>query len=339
MKLDRKLVTFLGMVLASIVALYYMPTALTTIFFGAVLCRYLYAKDEALWLAYFLTVSDGFFGFFGNYEAVIYMIPGLPGIEVGQIYIALTLVKALSRKVGYQPFYQVFLSVLGMYLLFLIVQGYAVGISFDLNVQFRIIKYILPFALFYSIPRLLTHRDQYFEVFKYLFVVVFFSLAAQVFTVYFKNSPMHFFGAKEEWRVKILINLEVTQDRLYRGIYNEGILLVSLFGALYSMASKSKYFSTFYLQSVLLAIVLCYFISATRGYLIGTVVIILLATVLYFDGAPGVSRVLSWSVRCFCGVCFPFPLLSFSFSIRPNVCRHWSIWSRETPRREVHLSA
>ena len=39
-------------------------------------------------------------------------------------------------------------------------QGYAIGLSTALNVQFRVIKHILPLFLLYSLPRLFTKMDQ-----------------------------------------------------------------------------------------------------------------------------------------------------------------------------------
>ena len=280
--MDKKIIYFVLLIIASIWALYYVPAIVTTLFFVTLLLFYYNSKEEAFWLAYFLAISDGFFGFFGNYEALLTAIPGLPGIEVGQFYILLTIIKTINTRFTYRPFYFSLLSAVGIYVGFLVVQGYVVGLSMDMNVQFRILKYLLPFALFYTIPKLFTSKEEYLRCFQYLFVVVFFALLAQVFTIYFKTSPLQYFGAKEEYRDKILINLEVSKERLYRGIYNEGILIIGLFGALYSLAIRTKFFRPVYLYAVIMAIFFSYFISATRGYMLGFFVIMILSMIFVF---------------------------------------------------------
>ncbi len=143
---DPSLVAFIILILCTIGALYYTPPIIATLFSIITLIAYFKSKHEAFWLAYFLTIGDGFFGFFGNYEAILTIVPGMPGVEVGQIYVLLTVIKTLQFQKEYRPFYSTFLNILFVYLIFLVIQGYIVGLSWDMNVQFRIIKYVLPFA-------------------------------------------------------------------------------------------------------------------------------------------------------------------------------------------------
>ena len=267
--LDFAIIRFLGLILVTILVNYYLPAIVATFYFLCLLVVYLRSDEEALWFAFFLILSDGFFSFFGHYQVLLHAIPGLPGIEVAQFYILATVVKAYYLKANYRPYYQWFLLVLMVYVIFLILQGIAVGLTPDLNLIFRIAKQLIPFALLFTIPKLFTKEEDYQLCFKYLFPVAIFAFGAQFFTIINGTSPLTFFGAKEEWRHKILINLEVTNDRIYRGIYNECIMIITLFGALFYLAKKSKYFSAFYLVSIIVALLMALFLSATRGYILG----------------------------------------------------------------------
>lgn len=261
----RKVSVFLALVLFSILANYFAPKFIASALWVAVLVAYARSKDEGFWLAYFLVLSDGFFGFFGMYSAMLAIIPGLPGIEVGQIYIIIGFVKAYGRPLSYTPFYNHLLKILVIYLIFLLVQGYVVGVSLEINVQFRLIKWLVPLFLLYSLPRLFTRVEQYRDVFLYLFPVALMALGAQIFTLVQAHSPMQYFGVAKKAKFAI----KVTKEKTYRGLYNEMILLITFFGALFFLAFRpGKYFKTGYLFLILLANFASVFLSATRGWVI-----------------------------------------------------------------------
>ncbi len=261
----RKVAEFLALVLVSIGVNYFAPKFLASVLWIGTLVAYSRTKDEGFWLAYFLVLSDGFFGFFGMYSAMLNVIPGLPGIEAGQIYIIIGIVKAYSRPLNYSPFYNSLLSVLLIYLVFLLVQGYVIGVSLEINVQFRLLKWLVPLFMFYSIPRLFTRVEQWRDVFLYLFPVALVALGAQIFTLTQAHSPMQYFGVARKAKFAI----KVTKEKTYRGLYNEMILLITFFGALFFLAFRpGKYFKTNYLFAILMANFSSVFLSATRGWVI-----------------------------------------------------------------------
>lgn len=261
----RKVSLFLGLILFSILANYYAPKFIATALWISVLVAYFRSKDEGFWLAYFLVLSDGFFGFFGMYAAMLNVIPGLPGIEAGQIYIILGIIKAYGRPADYTPFYNQWLKILLIYLAFLMVQGYVVGVTLEMNVQFRLLKWLVPLFLLYSMPRLFTRVEHYRDAFLYLFPVALAALGAQVFTLMTAHSPMQNFGVA----TKAKFAIKVTKEKTYRGLYNEMILLITFFGALFFLAFRpGKYFKTGYLFLILLANFASVFLSATRGWVI-----------------------------------------------------------------------
>jgi len=260
-----KVSQFLALLVFSILANYFAPKFMASVLWVVVLMAYARSKNEGFWLAYFLVLSDGFFGFFGMYAAMLNIIPGLPGVEAGQVYIIIGIVKAYGRPLNYTPFYNKLLRILLIYLAFLLVQGYVIGVSMEINVQFRLIKWLVPLFMLYSIPRLFTRVEQYRDVFLYLFPVAIMALGAQIFTLVTAHSPMQHFGVAKKAKFAI----KVTKEKTYRGLYNEMILLITFFGALFFLAFRpGKYFKTGYLFLILLANFASVFLSATRGWVI-----------------------------------------------------------------------
>jgi hypothetical protein len=260
----RKAIEFVVLVGLAIGANYYAPKFFQTVFFVATLVAYFRSKDEAFWLAFFLTVSDGFFGFFGLYKTMIAVIPGLPEAEVGQLYIWLTLIKA-GKLPSNRPFYAGYLKILLIYTLFLLAQGYVIGVDMEINVQFRLIKWLTPLFLLWSIPRLFTKIEQYRDVFLYLFCVAFAALGAQIFTIMTSKSPPMFLGVEK----KAWFAIKVKEGKTYRGLYNEGILLISYFGALFFLAFRpGRYLPSWLCFAAIMANFASVFLSATRGWVI-----------------------------------------------------------------------
>jgi hypothetical protein len=261
----RKVAEFLLLVFTAIGVNYYAPDFMKFAFFATTLVAYFRSKDEGFWLAFFLVLSDGFFGFFGLYGALISLIPGLPPIEVGQVYIALTLVKAAGRPLPYRVFYSNILGILLIYLVFLLAQGYAIGVSLDMNIQFRLVKWLLPLFMLYSLPRLFQQAEQYRDLFMYLFIVALFALGAQVFTIMTSKAPPQYFGVPG----KAWFAIKVKAGKTYRGLYNEYILLITFFAAFYFLCFRpGKYFKSWYLFAIILANCASVFLSATRGWVL-----------------------------------------------------------------------
>ncbi len=274
MQPGARLWLFGGLILLAIAAKYVLSDIASSIFFIFLLILYSRSDDEAFWFAFFLAVSDGIFSFFGRYEAVLTVVPGLPEIEVGQFYILLSVVKASRRPPAYRPFFQNFLIALSIYLIFLVVQSYTIGISMATNVQFRTFKLIVPLLLLYSLPRLFVKEEQYEACFRYLFPVAILAFLAQVFTIIYVDSPAAYLGLRDKawWAV------EVDNEHLYRGIYSEMTTLIAFFGALYYLARKDSPFSYPYLLSALSATFLSAVLSATRGWILA----FSLALILFF---------------------------------------------------------
>ncbi len=260
-----------GLVILAVIAVYFASAGVTAVFFIGTLIAYFFSRDEAFWLVFFLILSDGFLSFFGLYEATLVVLPGLPGIEMGQLYIILAVIKSLGKQPAANAFYNNFLYALAIYVVFLIIQGYVVGLSGAMNVQFRLLKWITPLGLFYALPRLYRSEQDYARIFKYIFPMAFVILGTQLFTILMSETPAQFSGGKEKYEFAI----EVTKERTYRGLFNQMILLLTLFGALFYLARQKGIFRNTYLYAVIAANFASVFLSATRGWTLGFSLIII----------------------------------------------------------------
>lgn len=263
--LKIKILYFAGLISLAIGAVYFATEMVANVFFIFTLIAYFLSKDEPFWLAFFLALHDGFFGFFGAFETTLAALPGLPAIEVTQLYILLSVIKARMAKPGYRPFYQTHLAILGIYLAFLVLQGYIVGLAPAMNIRFRVLKDIVPLLTFYSIPRLFDTKKSYRELFVYLFFIALFAFAAQAMNIFFFQSPPVYFGISNALNE---FDMEITPDNPYRGFYNVDVVLITLFGAFFFLARKTNGFPSVLCYLIIATNLLIAFLSASRGWIL-----------------------------------------------------------------------
>lgn len=263
---NKSLFRFMALAIAAVGMTYFAPEVFTILFFISTLVWYFRSDDEPLWFAFYLILIDGFFGFFGFYETTLAIVPGLPAIEVTQLYILLAVFKASRVQDAPKVFYQLPLAMVFIYLGFLIVQGFVLGMEPEMNVRFRVLKMVMPFLLFWALPRLLHGEEDYAQCFRYLFLVAIAAFAAQVFTLVMFQTPPMFLGLED---LSGMFDADSSRDETYRGAFNEGIILITLFGAAYFLVRRSAQFKPGYLYLILVCDYLSIFLSATRGWILG----------------------------------------------------------------------
>lgn len=271
----RSIIRFLFFVVVTILVTYYLPVFISQAWYVLLLLLYWNSKDEPFWLVFFLVTVDGFMGFFGIFTVTIRLIPGLPAIELAQFYILLSVLKAWKEKSQPFVFYKSYLLVLVFYLMFMTVRGHILGFAGDLRDYFRIAKLTIPFLLFYSIPRLFTNLDSYKRLFAFIFIVLAFGFATQLFNLFTGHTPSEAFQLTED---------QISEAGEYRGFYNVGATLMGFFGALYFLASgERKIFNPFYLYSIIISAYGMAYLSATRGWMLGFSIVIIFTFLLTLD--------------------------------------------------------
>lgn len=260
---------------ATIAVTYFSSGLITIIWYLVVLVLYAISKNEALWLAFFLTTVDGFMGFMGLYSITLRVIPDLPGIELAQFYVVIALIKAISRRNIPQVFYFKYLQILFFYVIFMILWGQISGFSGGLNTYLRVFKMVLPLTLFYSVPVLFPEAKSYERFFSLVFFILIVAFLTQLFTLLTGIEPAR----------STLVNEELfSEPGTFRGFFNAAATLLSLFGALYYMSLRGRSaFSQGILYLVISSALGMAIISATRGWIIGLGLAVIIQAVILFS--------------------------------------------------------
>ena len=293
----KKYLGFLFFVVVTVLVTYFTSASISSGWYILLLVIYFRSKDEAFWLAFFFVTTDGFMGFLGIYSTLISAIPGLPGIELSQFYIVLSLIKVLFSKNETRLFYGNWMWGMLLYTLFLLLFGIMNGLESEANVYFRLVKVTLPFLLFYTIPRLLTTLRDYENLFGYLFLVLVMAFIAQL------NALFTGFDAKRHFNLlnnpDFALEPDLEAGRNFRVLYNQSITFFSLFGAFYFLALKKiKTFKHSYLYVIVVLTFALAFLSATRGYILAIGITIFLFFI--FVQKLNVKKVLAFSFLLIC---------------------------------------
>ena len=191
------------------------------------------------------------------------------------------MIKAAAKKLKPVLFYNKYLQILLIFMIFNVLWGQLMGLSGGLNVYFRVIKGIIPMMLFYSIPRLFVSREMYEKFFRLVFIIVLASFAAQLFTLLTGMSPMEAGG---------IVPQEVEEESNdFRVFYGPASALAGLFGALYFLSTgRNNPRDRIIPVMVVFAAYAMAIISATRGWIISFTFIIVLT--LLFSGTLRTRR-------------------------------------------------
>lgn len=258
--LPKGLFRFFLIIIITIGVTYLQDSRLTSVWCVVLLIMYARSDDEPFWLAFFLVTVDGFMSFLGLYSVTIKLIAGLPAIEVAQFYILISLFKAIRKKRGGNVFYLKYLQILFLYLIFLIIWGFVLGFSGNINDYFRIFKSALPLILFYSLPGLFTKPDNYERFFHFIFLVLILGFVTQIFTLISGISLNQII----DWS-----DGEIEEGKYFRTFYNTASALLGLLGSLIYLTTKRRTFQTsIYLYLVVLSAYGMAFMSATRGWIL-----------------------------------------------------------------------
>ena len=263
------LLLFILLIMVTVILTYGAPRIFASIWYVVLLILYYRSRDEAFWLAFFIVTVDGFMGFLGLFSVTLSVLPDMPAIELSQFYIILTFLKAIFQRKSAPVFFNRYMQVLLLYLVFLIVWGQMMGFSGALNAYFRILKLTLPFILFYSIPRLFTDIRAYEKFFGYIFFILITGFLTQLLVIVAG--------------ISFTANVDLTEEQLseasgLRPFYNGAATLLGLFGALFLLSGrKPRGYSPYYLYFTIAAAIGMVFLSATRGWILSFTFILILS--------------------------------------------------------------
>jgi hypothetical protein len=264
----KDIIFLISLIIITIAVTYFTPRIFANIWYLLVLVLYSMSEKESLWLAFFLITVDGFMGFLGLYSITLTIIPGLPGVELAQFYVLIALFKAIRSKGKTYVFYNRYLQFILLYVIFMVLWGQISGFTGGLNAYFRVLKMVFPLSLFYAVPHLINDSKSYEKFFRYIFLIMIIAFAAQLISLLTGFEPASFVLRDEEL---------FSEPGSFRGFYNAAVTLISMFGALFYLSlNKQTAFNKFFLYAVITASLGMAIISATRGWIIGFGIVIMI---------------------------------------------------------------
>lgn len=156
------------------------------------------------------------------------------------------------------------------YLIFLLFVSFILGTTFLRAL--KMVRHILPFLMFFSIPRLLPTCDDYYKLFELLFIASIVLFGAQIYDLVTGSKIAFLFG---ETAVQSGFgNLRYANETMdinsgiNRVFYGPTISLLCMLGAMYFISLKDKTANNKYYYFILLLNFLMVILSGTRGWIL-----------------------------------------------------------------------
>ena len=260
---------FFGLFALTILVVYFLPSTIKSFYFFVLLVIFFRSKKDFFWFAFILLIENAPGNLFPlsdpEHNLAILNLFGLRELYVQELFITVGIIKLIFHKHRYEKlFFHNNLKILSIYLIFLFVIGSYHGIE---TFKFlRSIRYILPFSLFLIIPAFFKKIEDYSRFFSLIFAAAIFVLLVQILELTIvKNNIASIFGGHS--------NTSFTDDT--RLLYSPWLLTISLVGALFYLQYKVRTFNSNYLFIIIGAVILSFFLSATRGYTIAAISMLL----------------------------------------------------------------
>lgn len=254
---------FYALIGITILINYLLPSFIKDTWFILMLYLYSRSRNEIFWFVYFFALNDGIASFFGYRGVSFEIIPFLPDFEVAHAYVIIMLAKLVIPSRFSSVFYSPILRVIVPYMIYLYIFGIYKGVPTDYNIHLRTFRIVTPLLLVYTIPKLFKDLDAYEKIFSYIFQIAIVAFLTQIFTILVGKDPISFLGFEQGYGV------EVSATKIYRGFYNVSATLIGFFGSMYYLSLRISPFKKEYLYLVLFSVFGTVFLSATRGWILG----------------------------------------------------------------------
>lgn len=272
---------FLGLFAISVLVNYYLPSFLRYFWFFGLLAAFLFTKNQNnyFWIVLFwlLFSSPGYLFYkTGLNHLPVISIAGLGrNVYYDELFGILVVIKAFWRPVKQTVFYRNQLILIILYSVFLLFLGLLSGNG--ILTILKSVRYFIPLLMLIVIPRLIPYYSIQ-SLIKLMFISSFILVGSQLFDIVFGYPIAAFFG-----ETQLMVSgkevgsdfsaFDVTNGAI-RTIYGPFLLLFSLVMSLVLLKEGGKTFKPWYLYMISLLTTLSIFMSATRGWIIASVLIL-----------------------------------------------------------------
>jgi hypothetical protein len=274
----KKFLVFTAIYLLTIAVNYFTPMTVRQVYFLVLLAVIWQSKDHPFWLAFVwcLFYAPGYLFLESDPEFSLPFVE-LPGlgrdIEFKEVVVALLFFKA-------RPFREL-VKIEKIFWLPLVFALLMFALSFVWGISamkiFRSIRFLVPFSLLWSMPRLLPDRKRMEELFFYFLYFTFLIVASQAYVVV---SGQHLmvtlggsFGIGNEDKNDMTFD---SLSDLIRPLYSTHLILLNVFFCIYIMLGPKESKQQKMIPLLLLLNLLSFLITGTRGYVVASLFMLLL---------------------------------------------------------------
>lgn len=267
MKFNKDILFLYVLFLLAVVFTYKMPHIVSLIFQIILLFAFWRSKKDYFWLAFVFIIQNFPGGLFSRFTHDMQHTFSLinRGNESGTLYfwmvfVILALIKSFKIKSEYKIVVITNVKILFGYFGILV-------LAFGIYKITAVSRTLLPWLFLFILPKLMAKKSDYINFFNLIFSFVFFVIIAQIVQIIFGITMAKALGGS-----MVLSSVEELKGvaRPVDGIY---IPFISIWGALFFLTFKEKYFERNYLITIIGLSLFSIFITATRTWIISSLFI------------------------------------------------------------------
>ncbi len=258
---------------------YILPELAKQLYFLILIIIFWRSDNNSFWFALFFALSEtqNLFLSFAHKQTLLPAFNILPGglrnLYMEEIFLFAFLLKATLKKKKVNSLFNSYYLLLFLYLLLLFVISFIIGVD-----QIKILATIrntLPLLLVFAIPMLFSKKD-YESFFGYIFSILFIILISQIAEVVTGSKLSFLVTNKYDYIYQQ--NIIDPYEDIARPLYAIFLVLLCYLGAVYYLVIEKNRFSKTYLYFVLFGGLGVTLLSATRGFFLSY----LLMLIFYF---------------------------------------------------------
>jgi len=254
----------------SVLLVYRLPTIITSLY-ALLLAIIIYRTSSDIFWLVFLFLIESELGFIFPKVDIEHSFSLIKNSLFGNLYFSLIIIIILLFKnINVKSKYiYIARKEIGLLIIYSTILILAFGV-YKVTIVFR---QILPWILMFTVPKIIKDTDSLVRFFRMIFPFVFLMLISQIFYIYTGDFISYRLGGGVSLAIKS-VEIENVKEAL-RPIYGLSIPFISLWGATYFLISQNKAFSRFYLLSLLFLSLFSVYITATRTWMVASLLIFL----------------------------------------------------------------
>jgi hypothetical protein len=262
----------------TILVVYFSPNLISQFIFVVFLAMFYNSKKDFFWIAFVFVLyvePNGFFSgeLLSEFQRIpVYNLGGKLALDFYDFFFLAVFLKILFRKRWKKLiFSRPLLIIFG----FLIVSYfYSMVLGMTLSSHFSTMRNWLPFVLFLCLPSLMDEEQDYFKFMYLLFPMVLFVLLGQIFEIIF-NVKLASLLVGNASLIASLSDIP-EYEGLIRVVNASYLSFFCLLFSLIILNLKNRKYNKIYIYIVLSASLFSIYLSATRGWIIAFMIILLL---------------------------------------------------------------